>query len=313
MKTHAGHGPSMISGKTNHTLIVIEGPTAVGKTAFAVTLAKMLGSVVISADSRQFYQELSIGTARPSAEEMEGVKHYFSGNLSIHDYYNVARFETDVLKLLPSLFAENPLVIMAGGSGLYIDAVCNGIDDFPDPDPELRSYLKGLLRDEGIEKLRELLKEQDPAYYDSVDLMNPVRLQRALEVSITSGKPYSELRAGQFRKRDFRILKIGLNLPREALFERINRRVEMMMEAGLPGEAGSLLPFRHLNALNTVGYKELFEYFDGKVLLEQAVENIKTNTRRYAKRQLTWFQRDKEVNWFEPSQVKDVYGWVVNG
>jgi len=302
----------MIPGKSDRKLIVIEGPTAVGKTAFAVTLAKKINTVIISADSRQFYKELSIGTARPSAEEMQGVKHFFSGHLSIHDYYNVSRFEQDVVALLPSLFTDHPIVIMAGGSGLYIDAVCNGIDNFPDPDPELRSYLKGLLRDEGIEKLRQLLKEQDPEYYSTVDLMNPVRLQRALEVTITSGKPFSELRFGQQRKRDFEVIKIGLNLPRELLFERIALRADRMMHDGLLEEARLLLPYRHLTALNTVGYKELFGYLDGDVTLQQAVENIKTNTRRYAKRQLTWFKRDKEVQWVEPSQAEEVYGLVVN-
>jgi tRNA dimethylallyltransferase len=245
----------MFQDNSISTLIVIEGPTAVGKTAFAIALAKKLNTSVISADSRQFYRELSIGTARPSPEEMDGVKHYFLGHLSIHDYYNVSRFEHDALALLPSLFAENHFVIMAGGSGLYIDAVCNGIDDFPDPDPELRSYLKGLLRDEGIEKLRSLLLEHDPEYYKSVDLMNPARLQRALEVALTTGKPYSELRAGQRKPRDFNVIKIGLNLPREELFERIALRVDRMMHDGLLEEVRSLLPFRHLTALNTVGYK----------------------------------------------------------
>jgi|WetSurMetagenome_2_1015567.scaffolds.fasta_scaffold64844_2 tRNA dimethylallyltransferase len=299
--------PSMFQNIQNHTLIVIEGPTAVGKTAFAISLAKKLGTSIISADSRQFYKEISIGTARPSLEEMGGVKHYFSGQLSIHDYYNVSQFETDVMELLPSLFADNQFVIMAGGSGLYIDALCNGIDDFPDPDPELRSYLKGLLRDEGIEKLQNLLFEHDPDYYKTVDLMNPVRLQRALEVTMSTGKPYSEQRVRQSKMRDFNIVKIGLYLPREILFKRINQRVDEMMSNGLLTEVKSLLPFRHLNALNTVGYKELFEFFDGELTLAQAVENIKTNTRRYAKRQITWFKRDKTVKWFEPIALKEMF------
>jgi len=305
MVTVSDHS-GMFQDNSKSTLIVIEGPTAVGKTAFAIALAKNLHTSVISADSRQFYRELSIGTARPTQEEMDGVTHHFLGHLSIHDYYNVSRFEQDVVVLLHSLFSDNQYVIMAGGSGLYIDAVANGIDDFPDPDPELRSYLKGLLRDEGIEKLRSLLLEHDPVYYRSVDLMNPVRLQRALEVVLSTGKPFSELRAGQPKTRDFNIVKIGLNLPREVLFERIAKRVDKMMQDGLLDEAKALLPFRHLTALNTVGYKEIFEYLDGNVTLQQAVENIKTNTRRYAKRQLTWFKRDQEVKWFEPGQLSEV-------
>lgn len=306
-----GH-QGMSDDNSKNTLIVIEGPTAVGKTAFAVALAKMLNTSVISADSRQFYKELKIGTAKPSVEEMEGVHHLLLGHLSIHDYYNVSRFEQEVLTLLPALFAENQYVILAGGSGLYIDAVCNGIDDFPDPDPELRSYLKGLLRDEGIEKLQNLLFKHDPEYYRSVDLMNPVRLQRALEVVLSTGKPYSELRAGQPKVRDFNIVKIGLNLPREVLFARIARRVDKMMDDGLLEEVRSLLPFRHLTALNTVGYKELFDYLDGNITLQQAVENIKTNTRRYAKRQLTWFKRDPEVKWVEPDHVQELQAYLAD-
>ncbi|HOW30683.1 MAG TPA: tRNA (adenosine(37)-N6)-dimethylallyltransferase MiaA [Bacteroidales bacterium] len=306
-----GH-QGMSDDNSKNTLIVIEGPTAVGKTAFAVALAKMLNTSVISADSRQFYKELKIGTAKPSVEEMEGVHHLLLGHLSIHDYYNVSRFEQEVLTLLPVLFAENQYVILAGGSGLYIDAVCNGIDDFPDPDPELRSYLKGLLRDEGIEKLQNLLFKHDPEYYRSVDLMNPVRLQRALEVVLSTGKPYSELRAGQPKVRDFNIVKIGLNLPREVLFARIARRVDKMMDDGLLEEVRSLLPFRHLTALNTVGYKELFDYLDGNITLPQAVENIKTNTRRYAKRQLTWLRRDPEVKWVEPDHVQELQAYLAD-
>lgn len=309
MVTVSGYS-GMSQHNSGNTLIVIEGPTAVGKTAFAIALAKKLNTSVISADSRQFYRELSIGTARPSQEELDGVAHYFLGHLSIHDYYNVSLFEQDVVALLPSLFLDNQYVIMAGGSGLYIDAVCNGIDAFPDPDAELRSYLKGLLRDEGIEKLRILLLEHDPEYYRSVDLMNPARLQRALEVVLSTGKPYSAMRAGQPKTRDFNTIKIGLNLPREVLFERIAKRVDKMMDDRLLEEVRSMLPFRHLTALNTVGYKELFEYLDGEVTLQQAVENIKTNTRRYAKRQLTWFKRDLGVNWIEPGQLSEVLRYI---
>jgi tRNA dimethylallyltransferase len=287
-------------------LVVITGPTAVGKTNVAITLAKALDTVILSADSRQFYAELNIGTAKPDAAQLSEVQHYFVGQLSIHDYYNVARYETDVLQLLPSLFEKHPVVIMVGGSGLYIDAVCRGIDDFPDPTPELRNFLKGILADEGIGKLQEMLLQHDPAHMSSVDIANPNRLLRALEVCVTTGKPYSEQRMNQSKAREFRVLKIGLDLPRTELFARIGLRVDQMMAAGLLEEVKEFLPLRHLNALNTVGYKELFAYLDGEVPIERAVENIKTNTRRYAKRQLTWFKRDVETKWFEPWQASEI-------
>ena len=302
--------PSLKSIPGPRTLITIAGPTAVGKTACAIQLARSMDTVILSADSRQFYRELNIGTAKPSAGELESASHYFIGNLSIHDYYNISRFEADVLALLNNLFRDHSCVLMVGGSGLYLDAVCKGIDDFPDPDPQLRAYLKGILEDEGIEKLRELLSLHDPDYLREVDPFNPNRIIRALEVCLATGTPYSRQRSRQSRKRDFNIIKIGLNLPRAELFSRINQRVDQMMADGLLEEAHSLLPFRHLNALNTVGYKELFEFFDEKVSLEQAVENIKTNTRRYAKRQLTWFKRDKEITWFEPGQAEAIREFI---
>jgi len=287
-------------------LVVIAGPTAVGKTITAISLAKALKTVILSADSRQFYAELNIGTAKPDVVQLSEVQHYFIGHLSIHDYYNVSRYESDVLKLLPSLFKKNPVALMVGGSGLYLDAVCQGIDDFPDPAPDLRNYLKGILADEGIGKLIELLMQSDPAYLEKVDVANPNRLLRALEVCMTTGKPFSSQRMNQPKKRDFDILRIGLNLPREELFNRINQRVDQMMASGLLDEAKKYLSFRHLNALNTVGYKELFTYLNGNVTIERAIENIKTNTRRYAKRQLTWFNRDKELNWFAPPEVEEI-------
>jgi tRNA dimethylallyltransferase len=291
-------------------LIVIEGPTAVGKTAVAISLAKALNSVIISADSRQFYSELNIGTAKPDSDQLNEVRHYFVGHLSIHDYYNVSRYETDVLQLLPSLFEWKPVVIMAGGSGLYIDAVCRGIDDFPDPAPELRSYLKGILADEGIHKLVELLGKYDPEYLQKADLANPNRLLRALEVCMATGETYSSQCKNQSKVREFDIIKIGLNLPREELFKRISDRTDRMIEEGLLDEVKRFLPFRHLNSLNTVGYKELFEYLDGVVTIDRAVENIKTNTRRYAKRQLTWFKRDDEIFWFEPHHTEEIMAFV---
>ncbi len=289
-----------------HTLIVIAGPTAVGKTRFAIQLAKKLETVILSSDSRQFYREMNIGTAKPSADELAAVTHYFIGHLSIHDYYNISRFESDCIRILEEEFCRKRSVILTGGSGLYIDAVCKGVDDFPDADPELRSFLKGILQDEGIGKLQHMLKEHDPQYYNQVDLANPVRLIRALEVCLATGKTYSAQRQNLPCSRDFNVIKIGLDLPRAKLFERIHTRVDEMMLNGLLDEVKMLLPFRHLNALNTVGYKELFEYLDGKVSLDQAVENIRTHTRRYAKRQLTWFRKDPEYNWFEPDQVDQV-------
>lgn len=274
------------------TLLVIAGPTAVGKTQFAIETALQCESVVLSADSRQFYQEMKIGTAAPSDEELATVRHYFIGNLSIHDYYSVSKYEQDVLQLLPSLFAQHNVVVMTGGSGLYIDAVCNGIDELPDPDPEIRQFVNDIYKNDGIEALRSQLRKVDKAYYDTCNLADHKRMIRAVEVSLQMGKPYSEFLKNPHKKRDFDIIKYCLVRPREELFDRINRRVDLMMEQGLLEEARQLYPYRELNSLNTVGYKELFDFFDGKLSLEQAVTDIKTHTRRYAKRQMTWFKRD---------------------
>ncbi len=274
------------------TLLVIAGPTAVGKTQFAIETALQCESVVLSADSRQFYREMKIGTAAPSDEDLATVKHYFIGNLSIHDYYSVSKYEQDVLQLLQSLFARHNVVVMTGGSGLYIDAVCNGIDELPDPDPEIRQFVNDIYKNDGIETLRAQLRKVDKAYYDTCNLADHKRMIRAVEVSLQMGKPYSEFLKNPHKKRDFDILKYCLVRPREELFGRINRRVDLMMEQGLLEEARQLYPYRELNSLNTVGYKELFDFFDGKLSLEQAVTDIKTHTRRYAKRQMTWFKRD---------------------
>lgn len=274
------------------TLLVIAGPTAVGKTQFAIETALQCESVVLSADSRQFYREMKIGTAAPSNEELATVKHYFIGNLSIHDYYSVSKYEQDVLQLLPSLFAQHNVVVMTGGSGLYIDAVCNGIDELPDPDPEIRLFVNNIYKNDGIESLRSQLRKVDKAYYNSCNLADHKRMIRAVEVSLQMGKPYSDFLKNPHKKRDFNIIKYCLVRPREELFDRINRRVDLMMEQGLLEEARQLYPYRELNSLNTVGYKELFDFFDGKLSLEQAVTDIKTHTRRYAKRQMTWFKRD---------------------
>lgn len=282
-------------------LIIILGPTAVGKTDFSIRLASRLKTEIISADSRQFYRELEIGTAKPCRAELQKVPHHFINSLSIFDEYNVARYESEVIELLEEqLFREHPQVVMVGGSGLYIDAVSYGIDDLPDADPKLRNELKEVYRLQGIDFLRQKVKELDPEYYEQVDLDNPNRLMRAIEVTLQAGEPYSRMRLSRKKKRRFNIIKIGLELPRDVLFSRIEKRVDAMVDAGLIEEARRFYPYRHLNSLNTVGYKELFRFFDGATDLDQAVEDIKTNTRRYAKRQLTWFKRDPDVKWFSP-------------
>ncbi len=290
-------------------LLIITGPTAVGKTALTIHLAQTLKTEILSADSRQFYREMRIGTARPGEKKLSLVPHHFIGQLSIHDEYNVSRFETDALNLLQQLFMNHPVVIMTGGSGLYINAVCHGIDDFPGPDDSLREELKSLFASEGIESLRSRLRILDPQYYNEVDLANPKRLLRALEVCITTGMPYSGLRKMKPKIRDFEIIRIGLTRGKEELNRRINDRVDRMVEDGLLEEVKSLIPFRHLNALNTVGYKELFSFFDGTLSLGSAIENIKTNSRRYAKRQMTWFRRDKAITWFYPDD-HEIIGFI---
>lgn len=277
---------------SDRTLLVITGPTAVGKTDYTISLAEQLGAPIISADSRQMFRELKIGTAAPTEAELARVKHYFVGNLSIHDYYNVSMFEQQVLELLETLFLSHPVVIMTGGSPQYIDAVCNGIDELPDPEPGIRQYVNNLFKTNGIDALRAQLALLDPDYYERVNHNDHKRMIRAVEVSLQMKKPYSQCLHQTKKERHFKIEKYYLNRPRDVLFERISRRVDAMMEQGLLEEARQLLPYRDLNALNTVGYKELFDYFDGKCSLEQAVEDIKTHTRRYAKRQLTWFKRD---------------------
>jgi tRNA dimethylallyltransferase len=284
-------------------LIVICGPTASGKTAAAIKLAEHYCTEVISADSRQFYREMRIGTARPEESELKGVPHHFLGHLSIHEEYNIARYEMDVLKCLDQIFSSREVAIMAGGSGLYIDAVCKGVDALPAPSPEMRQQLQLRLRSGGISSLQDQLKILDPEYYRVVDPKNPARLIRALEVCLASGLPYSSFRKGKAKERPFDIIKLGMELSREELYNRISHRVDRMMDAGLADEVRSLLPYRHLNALNTFGYQELFGYFDGLTELHEAVEKIKMNTRRYAKRQLTWFRRDKEIRWVKDNPM----------
>lgn len=293
-------------------LIVILGPTAIGKTSVGIQLAQSLNTEIISADSRQFYKELKIGVVAPSQAELGMVKHHFVGHLDLAAYYNVSRFENDVIRFLDGYFKTNKKAVMVGGSGLYIDAVCRGIDDLPDPDEKLRTSLKNEYKEHGIEFLQNRLKYLDPEYYKMVDLDNPKRILRALEVCIMTGKTYSSLRNNQSKKRDFKIVKIGLNRPREKLFKIIEDRVEKMIEMGLVEEVKSLEKYRDLNSLNTVGYKEIFKYLDGEWSLEKAIEKIKTNTRRYAKRQLTWFKKDGEIKWFHPESKHEIMNYVAS-
>ena len=282
-------------------LIVILGPTASGKTDLAIKVARWLNTEIISADSRQFYRELSIGTAKPSQEQLSEVKHHFIGHISITEDYNISRFEQDAIRLLDKLFETHQDVVMTGGSGLYIDAVCNGLDDQPENDPGIRRQLNLEYKLYGIKYLQGELLRLDPAYYEVVDLSNPHRLMRAIEVCMITGKPYSSFRKSHQHQRNFKTVKFGIQIPREELVERINRRVDHMMARGLLEEVKANLPYRNLNALNTVGYNEIFEYLDGNCTLEEAMEKIRINTRRYAKRQMTWFRKDPDINWIDPA------------
>ncbi len=288
------------------TLVVVVGPTGSGKTDFAVDLALRLDAPIISTDSRQVFRGMAIGTAQPSAAQLGAVKHYFIADRDVTVEYNAGIFETEALALLEMLFRSRRYVVAAGGSGLYVDALCNGFDDLPRADHALRAELEQVLRREGLEPLREELRLRDPEYYCRVDRSNHVRILRALEVCRLSGRPYSELRGGVRAQRPFRIVKIGIDMPREELYSRIDRRVGAMLDAGLVAEVESLLPYRDLNALRTVGYREMFEYIDGKVSLDEAADNIRRNTRHYAKRQLTWFRRDPEIVWVRPGNKKSL-------
>lgn len=300
----------MIKNNLRKFLVIVLGPTAVGKTAMAVRLAKYFNTDVVSADSRQFYRGMIIGTATPTVEEMQGIRHHFIGSLSIDEYFNVSIFEQQVLGLLDELFREKEIVVMAGGSGLYIDAVCHGIDDFPDADMNTRDALKKEMHENGLQPLLERLEKLDPEYFRIVDRNNPNRVLRALEVCLATGRTFTEQRTSPQKERDFLILKIGVNTDRETLFQKISDRVDEMIDMGLIEEARRLFPYRGLNALNTVGYKELFDHFEGKCALEEAIEKIKTNTRRYAKRQLTWFKRDEDIKWFRPEEYGEIIGWI---
>lgn len=287
-------------------LIVLLGPTGVGKTDVSIDIANHFRCEIISADSRQFFREMKIGTAVPSVNQLAEVRHHLIGFLSVNDYYSSSLYERDVLKMLPGLFEKNRIILITGGSGLYIDAVCRGIDDIPDIDPEFREKIMLKYQEEGIEGLRLALKILDPVHYQKVDLKNPKRIIRALEICEATGKPYSSFLTRQKRERDFEIIKIGLERPREELFLRINSRVDEMVKAGLEEEAKRLYHLRSLNALNSVGYKEFFDFFDGKITREKAIELIKRNTRRYARRQMTWWSKDREIRWFGADDVSGI-------
>lgn len=292
------------------TLIVVVGPTGSGKSALAVKLAQHYNAPVISTDSRQVFRNMAIGTAQPTAEELAAAKHYFIADREVEDDFNCGKYEVEALALLERLFAENRYVVAVGGSGLYIQALCEGMDSLPEADDALRAELKARLASEGLEVLADELRRLDPKYAEEVDIQNPARVMRALEVCITTGRPYSEQRMGKVAERPFNIVKVGTDMSRDVLYERINRRVDMMVEQGLVAEAMAMYPKRHLNALQTVGYRELFEHFDGNCSLEEAIELIKRNSRRYAKRQLTWFRRDESTGWYSPDDIEGVVAFV---
>ena len=292
------------------TLFVVVGPTGVGKTECCLDIARHLQVPIINADSRQIFAELPIGTAAPTPEQQQRVRHYFVGNHHLDDYYSASLYEQDVLRLLPTLFSQHPVALMTGGSMMYIDAVCKGIDDIPTILPEIREWMMTRLTQEGLPALVEELRELDPEHYQIVDKNNPRRVVHALEICHQTGTTYSSFRTNSSKQRPFHIVKIGLNREREELYDRINRRVWLMMEQGLEKEARNVFPQRHLHALNTVGYKELFAYFDGLIPREEAIRQIQSNTRRYMRKQLTWFKKDETIRWFHPQEYKDIINYV---
>ncbi|WEK20089.1 MAG: tRNA (adenosine(37)-N6)-dimethylallyltransferase MiaA [Candidatus Pedobacter colombiensis] len=300
----------MPSMALNKTLIVIVGPTGIGKTALAIALAKHFSTEIISADSRQFFKEMEIGTAKPSTEELAAAPHHFINSHSIKNLFSTGDFEVQAMELITKLFEKHKLLIMVGGSGLYIDAVCNGLDDLPQTDMNIREQLNQRLENEGLEAIKKQLSGYDPEYYNKVDQANPQRMIRGLEFYLSTGTKLSAHLTNRKKTRPFNIIKIGMNMDRTELYNRINQRVDKMMEAGLLDEVKGLQPFRKYNALNTVGYSELFAYLDGEITLKEAVDQIKQNTRRFAKRQLTWFRRDDSTTWFEPGQDNAVINYI---
>lgn len=293
-----------------NTLIVVVGPTGIGKSGISIKIANYYQSEIISADSRQFYRELCIGTAVPSPEELDKVPHHFIQTKSIHDYYNVSNYETEALRLISRLFTLKNTLVLTGGSMLYVDTVCKGIDDIPTVDPAIREEVVEWYRNNGIDALRERLRIIDPEYHRVADLNNAKRLLHAVEIHQMTGIPFSLFRKNTVKERPFRIIKIGINQDREILYNRINARVDQMMADGLLEEARSVYQYRHLNSLNTVGYKELFAYFDGACSLDEAVDLIKRNSRKYARKQLTWYRHDPEIKWFEPEQFQEIVAYT---
>ena len=297
----------MISPKT---LIIIAGPTAVGKTDLCVKIAKLLDTEVVSADSRQFYRELAIGTAKPTIEEMAGVKHHFINSHSIQDYYSVGDFERDCLVVLEEIFQKKDVAILTGGSGMFIKMITDGIDEMPEADLDLRQNLAQRLDNEGLEVLADELKNLDPIYYQQVDIQNTQRVLRALEVCISSGKPFSSFRKNQKVERPFRMIKIALERPREELYARIDKRMDMMLASGLEDEAKSVIDFREHYALKTVGYREIYEHLDGEYDREEMIRLLKRNSRRYAKRQITWFKNQDEFHWYDAKNEEEIMRFI---
>lgn len=292
------------------TLIVLIGPTGVGKTDLSIKIAEKYNSPIISADSRQLYSELKIGTAAPAEEYLKRVKHYFVGTLKLTDYYSAAQYESDVINLLEELFKENDTILLTGGSMMYIDAICKGIDDIPTVDNDTRRMMMEKYEKEGLERLCAELKLLDPEYYSIVDLKNPKRVIHALEICYMTGKTYTSFRTGNKKQRPFNIIKIGLCREREELYERINRRVDIMINDGLVDEVKSVYQYRNLNSLNTVGYKEIIQYLDGNCTLDFAIEKIKQNSRIYSRKQMTWFRRDNEITWFHPDNEEEIMNFI---
>lgn len=301
-----------MASSNKNTLIVILGPTGVGKTETCLRVAEYFHIPIINADSRQIFTELPIGTAAPTLEQQRRVKHFFVGNLHLEDYYSASMFEQDALAIIKDQLHEHGIALMSGGSMMYIDAVCNGIDDIPTIKGTIRNTMKQRLREEGLPALVEELRQLDPEHYQIVDKNNPRRVVHALEICHQTGKTYTSFRTNQIKERPFHILKIGLNRSREDLYERINRRVDDMMMQGLEEEARQVYPRRHLNSLNTVGYRELFDYFDGICTREEAIFKIKSNTRRYMRKQLTWFKKDEKIRWFSPDNIEEILNYITN-
>ncbi|MBQ1589019.1 MAG: tRNA (adenosine(37)-N6)-dimethylallyltransferase MiaA [Prevotella sp.] len=292
------------------TLVVILGPTGVGKTDTCIRVAKHFNVPIINADSRQIFQEIPIGTAAPTQVQQQEIKHYFVGNHHLDDYYSASMYEQDVLSLLEKLFTSQDIALMSGGSMMYIDAVCNGIDDIPTVDEQTRQWMKQRLHDEGLPALVEELRQLDPIHYEYVDKNNPRRVVHALEICHMTGKTYTSFRTNKIKERPFQIIKIGLNLPREELYQRINQRVLNMIQEGWVEEALKVYPKRELNSLHTVGYRELFDYLDGLYTLDEAIEKIQSNTRRYMRKQLTWFKRDQKIRWFSPNNIEEIINYI---